>query len=74
MFREILILLLGASCVAFTIAAIFSFVSFVFGLDLEMYDAPVPNDLPAVIFFAVIAVLCGVGMWFLARKGPNPKT
>lgn len=74
MFKEIIILLLGAACVALSIAAIFSLVNFVFGLDLEMYDEPVPKDLPAIIFFAVIALLCGVGMWLLARKGPNAKT
>ena len=68
MIKELFILLLGAGCVAFTIATIAGLVNFLFDLDMKMEGESVPKDPPAIILFAVIAVFCGGLMFFLTRN------
>ncbi|HCA59877.1 MAG TPA: hypothetical protein DEP46_18070 [Blastocatellia bacterium] len=55
--KELFILLLAAFCVAFSIATIMGLASYLFGFEFEMEGAAVPNDPPALVLFAVIAIV-----------------
>lgn len=69
--KELFALLLGAFCVAFSIATIMGLASYLFGFEIEMEGATVPNDPPALIFFAIIAIGSGALLRWMLRDVPE---
>ena len=69
--KELFALLLGAFCVAFSIATIMGLASCLLGFEVEMEGATVPNDPPALIFFAVIAIASGALLRWMLRDVPE---
>jgi hypothetical protein len=69
--KELFVLLLGAFCVAFSIATIMGFASYLFGFEFEMEGATVPNDPPALVFFGVIAIGSGALLKWMLRDLPE---
>lgn len=72
--KNFLVLVVNLGVVAFALAALGTFLNYLFGLSIGFKGSKLPNDPVIGVVFVVMAGLFGAAAWFLNRKSAAAQT
>ena len=72
--KNFLVLVVNLGVVAFALAALGTFLNYLFGLSIGFKGSKLPNDPVIGVVFTVMAGLFGAAAWFLNRKSAAAQT
>ncbi|MEQ1921120.1 MAG: hypothetical protein ABL952_01310 [Pyrinomonadaceae bacterium] len=72
--KNFLVLVVNLSVVAFGLAALGTFLNYLFGLNIGIQGSKLPDDPVIGIVFVVIAAICGAIAFFVNKKSEAAQT